>query len=167
MVSLVAMDSRNWRSALEVRVQPERLHWVSSREPVALMLLAKSYVRPDGQEWFPLIIEDESRVVGVVGIGLDVATDAPSIPQTAWVHHFLIDEREQGRGYGRAAVRELARWARVRHPSISLIGLNVLADNHVAFRLYRSLGFEPIALTRDDQSILVASLSEVAADALG
>jgi diamine N-acetyltransferase len=155
-ISLVPITADNWRATLEVRVQPERLQWVASREPVALMLLAKSYIRPDGQVWHPLAVMSEGIVVGIVGVGVD-ESDA----QTAWVHHFLIDERSQGRGYGRAAMRAIGDWLKAEHPTVTLVGLNVLPENEVAFALYRSLGFEVIGVTLDGQLITAARVDEL------
>lgn len=156
-ISLVPITADNWRATLEVRVQPERLQWVASREPVALMLLAKSYIRPDGQVWHPLAVMGEGAIVGIVGVGVDESDE-----QTAWIHHFLIDERSQGRGYGRGAMRAIGAWLRAEHPTVSLVGLNVLAENEVAFALYASLGFEVIGVTRDDQLITAARVDELA-----
>jgi diamine N-acetyltransferase len=150
MVEVVPIDRDNWRAALEVRVQPEKLHWVASREPVALMILAKSYVRNDFQQWHPLAVVDGNSMVGVLAVG--------TAGQVAWLHHFLIDERSQGRGYGRAALRAVGDWLRLRHPSVTRLGLCVLPQNEVAFGLYRSLGFEPIGETIDGQLITVTSV---------
>lgn len=153
MVELVPITRDNWRSSLDVRVQPEKLQWVASREPVALMILAKSYVRPDGQLWHPLLITDADAVVGVVAIG--------TAGHVAWLHHFLIDERVQGRGHGRAAMRAVGDWLRERHPSVTRVGLDVIAENEVAFGLYRSLGFEPVGVTLDDQLITMTWLDDL------
>ena len=153
MVQLVPIDRDNWRATLEVRVQPEKLQWVASREPVALMILAKSYVRNDFQEWHPLAVMDGDTVVGVLAIG--------TAGDVAWLHHFLIDERFQGRGFGRAAMVAAARWLRALHPSPTRLGLCVLPENEVAFGLYRSLGFERVGVTLDDQWITITWLSDM------
>ena len=158
MVSLVPIDRHNWRATLEVRVQPERLPWVASREPVALMLLAKSYVRPDGQDWHPLAVlaptgEGTDAVVGVLAAGLG--------GDVAWLHHVLIDERQQGRGYGRAAMLAVGNWLRREHPGVTRVGLSVLPENTIAFALYRSLGFEVIGETVDGQLITLARVDDL------
>lgn len=163
MVALVPITAENWLAALAVRVQPERLPWVASIQPVALILLAKSRVRPDGQDWHPFVItDDDGQVVGIVGVGIDAA-DAPGGRQVAWLHHFLIDESAQGKGYGRAAMRAVGRMLVAEYPSVTRIGLGVLPDNEVAFGLYRSLGFEVVGITTDNQTITMAWVSEVAA----
>jgi len=69
VIALHPITRENWRAALEVAVQPERLHWVASRQPVALMILAKSYVRMDSQVWHPLLIVSDDENVGVVAVG--------------------------------------------------------------------------------------------------
>jgi RimJ/RimL family protein N-acetyltransferase len=156
MTSLVPITRDNWRDALDVRVQPERLSWVATSDPVGLILLAKCAVRPDGQEWFPfLFLDDDDQTVGVIGVG--IAGDA------AWLHHVLIDVHAQGRGYGRAQLTELARWVQAEHPEVTRLGLNVAKDNATAWRLYSSLGFEVVGTTIDGQSITMSYLDEVAA----
>ncbi len=159
MVELVPVTRDNWRATLEVRVQPEKLQWVASREPVGLMILAKSYVRNDLQLWHPLAIEHEGSIVGVVAVGTG--------GDVAWLHHFLIDERSQGRGFGRAAMLAVGDWLRQEHPSVTRLGLCVVPQNEVAFRLYRSLGFETVGETLDDQLITVSWVEDLAQASAG
>jgi diamine N-acetyltransferase len=153
MVEVVPIDRHNWRAALEVRVQPERLHWVASRDPVALMILAKSYVRNDFQQWHPLAVMSGETMVGVLAVGV--------AGEVAWLHHFLIGDGFQGRGHGRSAMVGVAAWLRSQHPSITRLGLCVLPENAVAWALYRSLGFEPIGETLDGQLITVTWLTDM------
>ncbi|CAN5311685.1 N/A [soil metagenome] len=153
MVQVVPIDRDNWRATLEVRVQPEKLPWVASREPGALMILAKSYVRGDFQTWHPLAVMDGDTVIGVLAIG--------TAGDVAWLHHFLIDERSQGKGFGRGAMLASARWLEAEHPSVTRLGLCVLPENEVAFGLYRSLGFERIGETLDGQWITVTRVRDM------
>ncbi len=159
VVQVVPIDRDNWRATLEVRVQPEKLQWVASREPVALMILAKSYVRNDFQHWHPLAVVDGDTIVGVLAVGI--------AGEVAWLHHFLIDDRVQGRGLGRAAMLAVARWLRAQHPSVTRLGLCVVPENEVAFRLYRSLGFEAVGETLDDQLIAVSWVEDLAQASAG
>ena len=153
MIHLDPITRQNWRAALEVRVQPERLQWVASREPVALMVLAKSYVEMDLQSWHPLLICSDGDPVGVVAVGTG--------GEVAWIHHFLIDERQQGRGYGRAAMRAIGEWLRGRFPDVTRVGLDVLPENTVAFALYSSLGFVQVGATLDQQWITMTWLDDL------
>lgn len=157
MLTLDRITRDNWHEALGIRVQPEKLAWVASAEPVAMILLAKCQVRPDGQVWHPFLLRADETAVGIVGIGVD-PDDAAGGTQSAWVHHFLIDSEVQGRGLGREAMLAMFAWLRREHPTIRRVGLNVLAGNAAAFALYSSLGFAPLGLTRDEQTIMLAEL---------
>lgn len=153
MTRLVPITADNWEAALAVRVQPDRLRFVASVEPVALILLAKCLVNPDGQEWHPFALVASGRVVGIAGVGVG--------GDVAWVHHVLIDASEQGRGYGRALMVHVGDWLRSLG-TVSRVGLNVLPANEVGWSLYASLGFTPVGTTVDGQTITLAWLSDVA-----
>ena len=150
MRELVAITEQNWRDALAIRVQPDRLAFVASVEPVALILLAKCAVNMDGQVWHPLMLLADGVAVGIVGVGLR--------GDVAWVHHVLIDESAQGRGHGRALMKLVAQWLPA---SVTRIGLDVVPGNEVAWALYESLGFVTVGMTVDDQNITMAYVSEL------
>lgn len=57
-----------------------------------------------------------------------------------WIYRLMIDERYQGRGYGRAALEQVI--ARIRQePGCDKIIVSIKPDNTVARTLYRSVGF--------------------------
>ena len=150
MRELVPITNDNWQDALAIRVQPDRLAFVASIEPVALILLAKAAVNPDGQVWHPLLLLADGVPVGIVGVGLR--------GDVAWVHHVLISAQFQGQGHGRALMKLVAQWV----PStVTRLGLNVVSANEVGWALYESLGFETVGVTLDGQNITMAYASEV------
>ena len=57
----------------------------------------------------------------------------------AWIYDVTVDEDRRGEGWGRAIMRAFEGAARQR--GYTRAGLNVYADNHVARRLYESLGY--------------------------
>ena len=59
--------------------------------------------------------------------------------RSMFVYDITIDPEQQGRGYGRAAMRLAEDEARAR--GIGRIELNVFGGNHVARGLYRSMGY--------------------------
>ena len=77
--------------------------------------------------------EDGQRV-GVLWFG--PSTDDPSM---AWIYDITVDEDKRGRGWGRATMRAFEGEASAR--GFARAGLNVYGDNHVARRLYESLGY--------------------------
>lgn len=153
MIALEPITARNYEGALAVRVRPSRLAFVASIEPVALIMLAKCWVNYDGQTWHPFALEVDGQVVGIVAVGIG--------GDVAWVHHVLIDEGSQGRGYGRALMVAVGDWLRSLG-TVTRVGLNVVPANEVGWKLYASLGFVPIGTTVDDQTITLARLEDVA-----
>ena len=64
----------------------------------------------------------------------------------------MIDQKFQGRGYGRATVREVVRRLKLM-PEIEFIGTSVAHGNIAAEQLYRSLGFVESGLKVDDREL--------------
>jgi diamine N-acetyltransferase len=60
-----------------------------------------------------------------------------------WLFHFFIDERFQGRGYGRESLAALISWVREHLPGCQSLQLTAHRENHVAQRLYTDMGFTP------------------------
>jgi GNAT superfamily N-acetyltransferase len=81
------------------------------------------------------IVNDEGRTVG----SLWLAERDTIQGRVAWVYEVRIDDEEQGRGYGRAAM--LLAESEARALGIDRIELNVFGGNDVARGLYRSLGY--------------------------
>jgi ribosomal protein S18 acetylase RimI-like enzyme len=77
---------------------------------------------------------DDGQRVGVLWFG--PSTDDPAM---AWIYDITVDEDKRGRGWGRAIMRAFEGEARAR--GFVRAGLNVYSDNHIARRLYESLGF--------------------------
>ena len=128
------IDVRNWDSALSVRVSPEQLPFVADHQPVALVILAKAYVRPGDGEWEPLALVDEvGHAVGVVA--LVHHADA------CHIRHFAIDSRHQNRGVGGLAMSAIVEHVERDRPQCRKILLSFHPENAPARRLYARAGF--------------------------
>lgn len=57
-----------------------------------------------------------------------------------FILRLMIDEAHQGKGYGRAAMREVIRRLRL-HPEVEMIATSHSLGNAAAASLYRGLGF--------------------------
>jgi ribosomal protein S18 acetylase RimI-like enzyme len=77
---------------------------------------------------------DDGERVGVLWFG--PSTDDPAM---AWIYDITVDEDKRRRGWGRAIMRAFEGEASAR--GFARAGLNVYGDNHVARRLYESLGY--------------------------
>jgi diamine N-acetyltransferase len=78
--------------------------------------------------------------------------EAPRDDDEARIYRFMIDRAWQGRGYGKAALREVLKeiggLGHIRHVSICYE-----LENEAARRLYRSAGFVEQGLDEDGEMI--------------
>jgi diamine N-acetyltransferase len=148
VLTLDPITSANWRAAASVRVAPGQLRFVADHEPVAMVILAKAYVRVADVDWHPLAIIREGKVVGVVAIVDEREQNG------CWAFfHLVIDAGQQGRGIGRMAVRALIAHARSTGGADRL-RLTVHPENFTAISLYESEGFVRSAgLDPDDDDL--------------
>ncbi len=142
---LARIDEHNWRAALAVRVAPDQLVYVAGYEPVALVILAKAYVRPGDLDWEPLVVTAGVSVVGVVAL-------AHASTHTELLH-LAVDVAQQGQGVGSAAVGLLVAHVVETRPDVEAVRLTVHPGNERAQRLYRGRGFLPTGDVRDGEPV--------------
>ncbi len=142
---LEAIDQHNWRAAVAVRVAADQLRFVAGHEPVALVILAKAYVRAGDLDWEPLAVMSDASVVGVVALA--------HADRNTELLHLAIDVAKQGQGIGRAAVRLVLAHVAASRPGCQEVRLSVHPDNTRAQRLYRNVGFSPNGETRENEPV--------------
>ncbi len=71
--------------------------------PFVAVSLAKVYIKPDGDnvEYIPFAIYDGDLMVGFVMHAVVIETS-----DMYWINGFIIDQSQQGNGYGKAALQE-------------------------------------------------------------
>lgn len=82
---------------------------------------------------FNVVDQSTNENVGILWVMANVEENK------AFIFDIIIDERYQGKGYGKATLKELDNFAMgmgIRH-----IGLNVFADNPTAKALYEKSGY--------------------------
>lgn len=136
LVTLREISRENWREALELSVHPEQQRFVADYVPVALVGLAKAYVRPLGLVWLPFAIYAGHEMVGFLELALD-----PGSTDQYWLYHFFIDARYQQKGYGKKALAAFIEYVARNYPECRSISLMVQPDNIPALRLYAAAGF--------------------------
>ena len=142
---LALIDQHNWLAARAVQVTADQLPYVSGHQPVALVILAKAYVRPGDLDWEPLAVTAGASVVGVVAL-------AHASTHTELLH-LAIDVSKQGQGVGSAAVELLVAHVAETRADAQDVRLTVHPDNERAQRLYRSRGFLPNGEVRDGEPV--------------
>lgn len=131
MLSLVEIDRHNYLSILDLSVSEEQRSFVASNT----YSLAQAFVQP---ECVPLALYAENKPVGFAMYCIDDSD------REYWIYRLMIDQRHQGRGYGRAAMlllidRIRSEMDEQRHR----IFISFEPENEVAKSLYESLGFVP------------------------
>lgn len=127
-VELREITAENLDEVLALRVAAGQEHCVSTNAHS----LAQAWVQRDAA--YPFAVYADGVAVGFVMLGYYDAEQR----YTLW--KFMIDERFQGRGYGRAALHLAIEWL-VDTFGVKEIGTGVAHGNEVAERLYRSVGF--------------------------
>lgn len=142
---LAPIDASNWRDAAGVTVDEDQVTFVADWQPVALVILAKSYVGDGDRVWDPVVIHDDAdRIVGVAGIAVGASGHAELL-------HLAIDRTAQRHGLGGRAVGLIVE--RLTASGVRQLELTVHADNAVAQRLYRRAGFEPTGQQRHSEPV--------------
>lgn len=133
-IRLREVTRANWEEALEIKGTLQQVTFA----PSVAVSLAKVHIKPDGEEvtYIPFAIYDREQMVGFIMHAFEEQTI-----DSYWINGFIIDEKFQGKGYGKAAFAEMMRWIQQRHPQCVEVRLTVAKDNQHAKRLYERFGF--------------------------
>ena len=126
-LSLRPVTAENWDAVAHLEVHEDQRHFVASN---SYSLAQAAYE----SGYMPVAIYDDETLVGFA-----MYTSEPWQGEFGIVR-MMIDQRHQGKGYGRQAI--LALNAALRQlPGCTSIILNVVKENTRAWHLYQSLGF--------------------------
>ena len=87
------------------------------------------------REWHPIAIYNYTEIIGFAmyrSFGLNKDT---------WIDRIMIDEKYQGKGYGKTAMMELIDIVS-KEFEVNVIYLSISDENKIAYSLYKSIGFE-------------------------
>ena len=148
-VTLRKIDRTNYLECFALKLGPGQEKFVS--HPVRS--LAQAYVYYT--QCTPFGIYAGGQMVGYVMVIYDDEEETYNI----W--HMMIDQSQQGKGYGKAALRRVLAYIREKpFGNSSRILLTCSPDNHAAFRLYKKLGFQESGRRDEDEIELEALLCE-------
>ncbi|MFD4941525.1 GNAT family N-acetyltransferase [Streptomyces sp. NPDC058239] len=144
---LEKITTANFDAAIALKVRPDQEHLVA---PV-VRSLAEAYVHP-GTAW-PRLILDGDRPVGFLMAFLDIdfAGDGTRTDVRSGLLRLNIAAGEQGRGYGRFAVRSVAEEIRRRGGTRMAVGWVPGEDGPEGFCL--GLGFRPTGEMDGDERV--------------
>lgn len=126
-VELVPITKANWETAAKLEVRADQTRFVASNVWTIAETRYFSWTELRG-------IVADGEMVGFLAYGKDPADGE------FWLYRFMIDQRWQGRGYGRAGLRALnGELASI--PGCERITVGYEPDNAPAERLYLGVGF--------------------------
>lgn len=149
---LALITRENWEQALTLQVSEAQRHFT----PAVAVSLAKISIKPDGDHvtYVPFGIFVDGALVGFIMHAYEKGTR-----NMYWINGFLIDEKYQGQGYGKAALGEMVRLITQQFGECEEIRLTVHKNNVPARNLYLGFGFHPTGdFFGNDEEILAFSV---------
>lgn len=122
------INRENWEECVDLRVSEIQEKFVASNWYSILQAKFE-------EELFPLCIYDGEVMVGFLMYGLDLDTKRMEMSR------LMIDQKFQGKGYGRLAVLKLLDIIKEEYGTIKFY-TSIEPENKVAQRVYESLGFK-------------------------
>ena len=135
-MSLREIDDDNREAVVGLRLASGQERFVSS----VAESLAIAVDEPQGNPWYRAIFAGDEPV-GFMMLSWDVEPRPPEIRGPWFLWKLLIDERYQGRGYGREAVRQVVDL--VRAEGATELFTSYVPENGGPAGFYERLGFVP------------------------
>ena len=147
MVELRPITENNFLDAFNLKLASGQETFVSH----PIRSLAHAYVYREQCQ--PFGIYADGKIVGYVMVIYDY--DVPEYD----IWHMMIDEAEQGHGYGSAALKRVIDYIRTKpFGSSNRVALTCNKGNQIARKLYEHKGFAATGLEDDDEIELVLML---------
>ena len=146
-IELKAITEENFIDAFNLRLAPGQEDFVSH----PIRSLAQAYVYRDQCQ--PFGIYANGKMVGYVMVIYDY--DVPEYD----IWHMMIDEAEQGKGYGSAALDRVIEYIGTKPFGDSgRVALTCNRNNPIARQLYERKGFSPTGVEDDDEAEFVLTI---------
>ncbi len=147
MVELKAITEDNFIDAFNLKLAPGQEDFVSH----PIRSLAQAYVYRNQCQPFGIYAAD--KMVGYVMVIYDY--DIPEYD----IWHMMIDESEQGHGYGGEELSKVIEYIKTKpFGDSSRVALTCNKDNSVAIKLYEKIGFSSTGNEYDDEIELVMTV---------
>ena len=146
-IELKAITEENFIDAFNLRLAPGQEDFVSH----PIRSLAQAYVYKDQCQ--PFGIYANGKMVGYVMVIYDY--DVPEYD----IWHMMIDEAEQGKGYGSAALDRVIEYIGTKPFGDSgRVALTCNRNNPIARQLYERKGFSATGIEDEDEIELVMTI---------
>ncbi|MDZ5471621.1 GNAT family N-acetyltransferase [Bacillus sp. 31A1R] len=131
-IQLKKVTKDNWDECIELRVGKKQEHFVASN----LYSIAEVQFLNNFEA---MAIYNNNEMIGFTMFGLDPDDS------NYWIYRMMIDEKHQGKGYGKAALENVIDYLK-KKPDCKLVMVGYHQENLSAHKLYESVGFTPKGL---------------------
>lgn len=159
MIRLQKIDSKNLWKVVDLSVKEQQKGFVATNT----QSLLEAYVTvTSGKTALPFAIYSDEELVGFVMFGYDTidADDEPAIaPGNYCIWRFMIDQKYQGNGFGKAALAKAIEYLRTEPCGpAQYCWLSYEPENIGARALYTSMGFSENGETDGEEIVSVLKL---------
>jgi diamine N-acetyltransferase len=147
-VSLRPVTAENMAAVQSLRVATDQEKFVASVD----RSLADAAAHPQAKPWYRAGYAGDIPV-GFVMLCDDVAPGEPELPWRYFLWRLLVDERFQGRGYGRAVLDLVVAYVRTR-PEADALVTSVVPGTGSPLGFYVRYGFRPTGEMVEGEQVL-------------
>ena len=160
MITLKPITVENFEEVLELRASEEFV------APNAYSL-AEAYcdlkeALENGEQYrqhrysIPYAIACNETIVGFLKMGYEDGKDINAGGDIYWLGRFMIDEKHQGKGYGKAAMAVFIDFVKSKPHGyeVKYIYTSVVPNNHIATKLYERMGFVKTGAQLEDEDLM-------------
>ena len=142
-IELRPVDDSNRSDCIKLKVSESQSEYIASNE--SSLEAAKEHADVAR----PFVIYADGVAVGFTMFAFEPDYEDPN--DRYWLWRFMIDEKYQGRGYGKEALNNIVTY--FRENGATNIRLSTKESNVNAIRLYKSVGFRPTAEALDGGTV--------------
>ncbi|PWB72052.1 MAG: N-acetyltransferase [Anaerolineales bacterium] len=151
-ITLQPVTAANWRELIKLKVRDDQAHFVASN---VHSIAESQFGFEDEGHWniSPFGIYADNEAVGF----LMYATNLGHSRIQVFIQRLMVDEKFQGKGYGRQAMQVMLGTIRGEE-RIRNVAISYEPDNRSAKSLYASLGFKETGEMAGDELLAVLNL---------
>jgi len=147
MIILQPISEENFEKVLELRASEEFV--ATNAYSLAEAYCDLKVAVEDGEQYrkhmysIPFAIVNDETTVGFLMVGYEDGEDINAGSDIYWLSRFMIDEKHQGKGYGKAAMEVLIDYVKSKPHGydVKYFFTSVVPNNEVATKLYKRMGF--------------------------
>ena len=151
-IELRTIDDTNKADVVLLEVTDSQKEYIASNE----RSLETSLNEEHREIARPFAIYADDKLVGFTMFAFDLASSDPN--DRYWLWRFMIDQNEQGKGFGQAALVEIIRYFQDRRADRIL--LSTEPENECGIHIYRKAGFKETGEFFEGEAVMKLLLAD-------